>query len=51
MGLALWSGLGEPPDVILLDTVPADADVSIRALLAALPDVRVVALTVPEPRD
>jgi len=46
-GLALWDGIGEPPDVILLDTVPADADVSIRALLAALPDVRVVALTVP----
>ena len=25
-GLALWNGLGEPPDVILLDTAPANAD-------------------------
>jgi two-component system nitrate/nitrite response regulator NarL len=46
-GLTLWNGLDEPPDVILLDTVPADAEVSIRALLAAIPDARVVALTVP----
>jgi len=46
-GLAQWSGLGEPPEVILLDTVPEDADLQIRALLAALPDARVLALTVP----
>ncbi len=46
-GLALWNGLGEAPDVILLDTAPVDADISIRALLNALPDVRVVALAVP----
>jgi DNA-binding NarL/FixJ family response regulator len=46
-GLTLWKGLDEPADVILLDTVSADADVSIRALLAALPDVRVLALAVP----
>ena len=46
-GLALWNGLDEPPDVILLDTAPAGAEVSIRALLNALPDVRVVALAVP----
>ncbi len=46
-GLALWTGLGEPPDVILLDTAPANADTRIRALLSALPDVRVVALAVP----
>ena len=46
-GLAFWHGLEELPDVILLDTVPADTGASIRALLAALPDARVVALTVP----
>ncbi len=46
-GLTLWNGLDDPPDVVLLDTVPADADVSIRALLAALPDARILALTVP----
>lgn len=46
-GLTSWNALDELPDVILLDTVPADAHLSIRALLAALPDARVVALTVP----
>jgi DNA-binding NarL/FixJ family response regulator len=46
-GLRLWNGLDRPPDVILLDTTPADADTSIRALLASLPDVPVVALAVP----
>lgn len=42
-----WDGLDEPADVILLDTVPPDADLQIRALLAVLPDARVLALTVP----
>ena len=46
-GLTLWNGLDEPPDVILLDTVPADADVPSARSLAALPDVRVLALAVP----
>ncbi len=46
-GLALWDGLGEPPDVILLDTGSEDADLRIRAFVTALPDVRVLALTVP----
>jgi DNA-binding NarL/FixJ family response regulator len=45
--LTLWNGLDERPDVILLDTAPVDSDVSIRALLDALPEVRVVALAVP----
>jgi two-component system, NarL family, nitrate/nitrite response regulator NarL len=46
-GIATWNGLAEPPDVILLDTVPADAELRIRALVGALPDARVLALTVP----
>ena len=46
-GLTMWNELEEPPNVILLDTAPTDADASIRALLEALPDVRVVALAVP----
>jgi two-component system, NarL family, nitrate/nitrite response regulator NarL len=45
--LTLWNGLDERPDVVLLDTAPVDSDVSIRALLDALPEVRVVALAVP----
>lgn len=46
-GLGVWDRLAEPPDVILLDTIPADAHLRIRELLAALPGVPVVALTVP----
>jgi two-component system, NarL family, nitrate/nitrite response regulator NarL len=46
-GLEEWNGLDEAPDVILLDTVPPDGDIRIRTLLAALPDTRVLALTVP----
>lgn len=46
-GLEVWTGLGEPPDVILLDTVPSHATLHIRSLLTALPDARVLALTVP----
>jgi two-component system nitrate/nitrite response regulator NarL len=46
-GLEEWNMLDEAPDVILLDTAPPDADIRIRALLAALPDTRVLALTVP----
>ncbi|HEU0303886.1 MAG TPA: response regulator transcription factor [Gaiellaceae bacterium] len=45
--LGVWDGLDELPEVILLDTVPPDADFRIRELLAALPDARVLALTVP----
>jgi two-component system nitrate/nitrite response regulator NarL len=46
-GLALWDELGEPPDVILLDTGSEDADLRIRAVLVAQPDARILALTVP----
>jgi two-component system nitrate/nitrite response regulator NarL len=46
-GLEEWNGLDEAPDVILLDTVPPDADIRIRSLLTALPGTRVLALTVP----
>lgn len=46
-GLEVWEELGESPDVILLDTVPGHASLHVRALLAALPDARVLALTVP----
>ena len=46
-GIAAWNRLEEPPDVILLDTMPADAGLRIRALVSALPDARVLALTVP----
>ena len=46
-GLEVWTGLCEPPDVILLDTAPGHAALHIRSLLAALPDARVLALTVP----
>jgi two-component system nitrate/nitrite response regulator NarL len=46
-GIAAWNALEEPPDVILLDTLPADAELRIRALIGALPDARVLALAVP----
>jgi two-component system nitrate/nitrite response regulator NarL len=45
-GLGVSGRLAEPPDVILLDTSPADGHLRIRDLLAALPGVPVVALTV-----
>jgi two-component system, NarL family, nitrate/nitrite response regulator NarL len=45
-GLAL-SGRLEPPDVILLDTFPADAAARIGQVLDGLPAVPVLALTVP----
>jgi two-component system, NarL family, nitrate/nitrite response regulator NarL len=46
-GLALSGRLDEPPDVILLDTFPADAAARIGQVLDALPAVPVLALTVP----
>jgi two-component system nitrate/nitrite response regulator NarL len=46
-GLEQWNALAEPADVILLDTIPADAELRIRTLLGELPDVPVLALTVP----
>ena len=46
-GVEVCRSLPEPPDVILLDTIPADAELRIRALSAALPDARALALTVP----
>src|SRR5215210_6671047 len=46
-GIAAWKRLDQPPDVILLDTLPADAELRIRTLVDELPDARVLALTVP----
>src|SRR6266516_3224851 len=46
-GLALSARRDKPPDVILLDTFPADAALRIRELLDGLRDVPVLALTVP----
>jgi DNA-binding NarL/FixJ family response regulator len=46
-GVLQWQRLSEPPDVILLDTIAADAELQIRTLHAELPDVPVLALTVP----
>ena len=46
-GVAVCAELDEAPDVILLDTIPADAEMRIRELLAELPGARVLALTVP----
>ena len=46
-GLALAARLDEPPDVILLDTFPADADARIAQVLEGLPGVPILALTVP----
>jgi two-component system, NarL family, nitrate/nitrite response regulator NarL len=46
-GLELWRAQEEPPDLILLDTIAADAERQIRILLAELPGVPVLALTVP----
>lgn len=39
--------LTEPPDVILLDTIPPDSMLRVAEVLAALPGVPVLALTVP----
>jgi two-component system nitrate/nitrite response regulator NarL len=46
-GIAAWHALEEPPDVVLLDTLPANAKLRIRALVGALPHARVLALTGP----
>jgi two-component system, NarL family, nitrate/nitrite response regulator NarL len=46
-GLELWNGLTDAADVILLDTMPGDAELRIRTLRGELPDVPVLALTVP----
>jgi DNA-binding NarL/FixJ family response regulator len=46
-GVSLCKRLAERPDVILLDTIPEDAEHRIGSLTAALPGARVLALTVP----
>ena len=46
-GVARSARLGEPPDVILLDTIPADSALRVAEVLDALPGVPVLALTVP----
>jgi two-component system, NarL family, nitrate/nitrite response regulator NarL len=46
-GLALSARLDEPPDVILLDTFPADAAARIAQVLEGMPGVPILALTVP----
>ena len=46
-GIELWKRQADPPDLILLDTIAADAEFQIRTLLGELPGVRVLALTVP----
>jgi DNA-binding NarL/FixJ family response regulator len=46
-GLARSARLDQPPDVVLLDTFAADAGFRVQELLDGLPDVPVLALTVP----
>src|SRR5512144_530662 len=46
-GVEVCAGLPALPDVILLDIIPGDAEMRIRALSAAIPAARVLALTVP----
>ena len=46
-GVARAARLDEPPDVVLLDTIPADSVLRVAEVLDALPGVPVLALTVP----